>query len=137
MEKLIKELTESWQIESTKQTPAIHFDGDNQLIVFKGEMYPENITEFSEPIFSWLEKYLEQPTNLTLTVNIELNYFNSSSSKLLLDLFDKLEEAVINGNRNIMVNWIYDSDNEYAQEYGEEFQEDLEYLPFHLVSKNI
>ncbi len=127
---------ESWQIESTKQTPAIYFDGDNQLLVFKGEMYPENITEFSEPIFSWLEQYLEQLNEQTLSINLELNYFNSSSSKMLLDLFDKLEEAVANDNKNIIVNWIYDSDNEYAQEYGEEFQEDLEHLPFHLVPKD-
>ena len=127
---------ESWQIEPTKQTPAIYFNEASQLLELKGEMYPENITEFSEPIFSWLEQYLEQLNEQTLTINIELNYFNSSSSKMLLDLFDQLEEAVANDNKNIIVNWIYDSDNEYAYEYGEEFQEDLEHLPFHLVPKD-
>ena len=127
---------ESWQIEPTKQTPAIYFNENSQLLELKGEMYPENIAEFSEPIFSWLEQYLEQLNEQTLTINIELNYFNSSSSKMLLDLFDQLEEAVANDNKNIIVNWIYDSDNEYAYEYGEEFQEDLEHLPFHLVPKD-
>lgn len=54
---------------------------------------------------------------------------------MLLDLFNRLETEVVNKDRIISVNWIYDPENETAEEYGEEFQEDLESLIFNLVEK--
>jgi len=123
-------------IEATKQTPKVSFDADNHVLEFQGESYPENMALFAVPIFSWLEEYLEQLGDQPITVNIELIYFNSSSSKMLLDLFDQLEEEVEDNGKNITVNWIYDADNDSAEEYGEEFQEDIESLTFNLVKKN-
>jgi len=78
---------------------------------------------------------LEQLKNQVFTINIELNYFNSSSSKLLLDLFERLDEEVEKFDKNIIVNWIYDVDHDNIEEYGEEFQEDLKSLTFNLVQK--
>ncbi len=127
---------DSWTIEATKQTPEVCFNAENHILELKGESYPENIAEFSAPFFSWLEEYLEQLEDQAFTVNIELTYFNSSSSKMLLDLLDKLEEEVADNGKNISVNWIYSADNDTAEEYGEEFQEDLESLTFNLVQKD-
>ena len=127
---------DSWKIEATKQTPEVCFNAENNILELKGESYPENIAEFSAPVFSWLEEYLEQLEEQAFTVNIELTYFNSSSSKMLLDLLDKLEEEVADFGKNITVNWIYSADNDTAEEYGEEFQEDLESLTFNLVQKD-
>ncbi len=126
---------ENWKMESSKQTPFLSFNADKHLLEVRGECYPENIAEFSAPFFSWLNQYLEQLGTETFTLNIELVYFNSSSSKMLLDLFDRLEEEVAERNRDIVVNWIYDAENDTVQEYGEEFKEDLEVLTFNLVQK--
>jgi deoxyribodipyrimidine photolyase len=127
---------ENLAIEATKQTPKISFDADTHILEFQGESYPENMAKFATPIFSWLEEYLEQLREQLVTVNIELAYFNSSSSQMLLDLFDKLEEEVEDNSKNITVNWIYDVDNDNAEEYGEELQGYLESLTFNLVQKN-
>ncbi len=126
---------DSWKTEATKYTPEIYFDAGTNILRVKGESYPENIAEFASPLFSWLENYLENLSEQTFTVNIELIYFNSSSSKMLLDLFDLLQEEVTDNGKNIIVNWIYDVENDAAQEYGEEFQEDLDSLPFNLIKK--
>lgn len=126
---------ESWEMKATKHTPKICFDAENHVFDMTGESYPENTAAFSEPILSWLEQYLAQLENQAFTVNIELTYFNSSFSKMLLDIFDRFEEEVANNGKNITVNWIYDAENENAEEYGEEFQEDLESLTFNLVAK--
>ncbi|MCP4702510.1 MAG: DUF1987 domain-containing protein [Gammaproteobacteria bacterium] len=123
---------DSWKTEATKYTPEISFDAAAGTLELKGESYPEDVTEFANPLFFWLEKYLEELGNQAFIINIELTYFNSSSSKMLLDLFDSLEEAAGNG-KNITVNWIYDEENDTAEEYGEEFQEDLKKLTFNLV----
>ncbi|MDM8561908.1 DUF1987 domain-containing protein [Candidatus Marithioploca araucensis] len=126
---------ESLKIEATKCTPEVTFNAENNILDIKGDSYPENIAEFFSSVFTWLEEYLEQLKNQVFTINIELNYFNSSSSKLLLDLFERLDEEVEKFDKNIIVNWIYDVDHDNIEEYGEEFQEDLKSLTFNLVQK--
>lgn len=121
-------------IEATKYTPTIMFDAERNLLEIRGETYPENTAEFYAPVFKWLDEYLAQLQDEPVTVNLEINYFNSSSSKVLMDMFDKLEEMVKNGKK-VELNWIYDKDNESALEYGEEFKEDLEVLELNLVQK--
>ena len=121
-------------IEATKYTPLISFNADTNILEIKGETYPENTAEFYSPVFDWLESYLEEVNDQEVIVNMEIIYFNSSSSKVLMDLFDRFEEAV-NEGKKITINWIYDKEDESALEYGEEFQEDLEVLKLNLVEK--
>ena len=64
--------------------------------------------------------------------DFEIVYFNSSSSKTLMDLFELLDDAAKAGKR-VVVNWRYDRDNETAKECGEEFREDVAALRFNLV----
>lgn len=125
MEKLI--------IEPTKSTPLIDFDPVSRVLLLKGESYPEYAAKFYGPVFSWLTAFFEEGCEeQTVTVNIEITYFNSSSSKALMNIFDILEEAAEKGN-NVVVNWRYDKENEAAEECGEEFMEDLEHVKFNMV----
>lgn len=125
---------ENLYIKETKSSPEIHFDSAHNVLELRGESYPENTAEFYTPVLTWLEEYLEQLDDQAVTVNMEIIYFNSSSSKVLMDFFDILDQAVEDG-KNITVNWFYDKENESALEAGEEFKEDLEALPFHVVAK--
>jgi len=126
---------ENLKIEATKSTPEIHFDLESNVLSMIGESYPENTAKFYEPVFNWLEKYIASLTDQKVTYNIELIYFNSSSSKVLMDIFDILEDASKEGKK-IKLNWIYDEDNDAALEYGEEFEEDIDSLDFNLVEKS-
>jgi hypothetical protein len=123
---------ENLSFEATKYTPEINLDA-NGTISLVGKSYPENTFEFYAPVMEWLEKYFETaPADKTI-VNIEIIYFNSSSSKLFFDFFDLLEE---NAQENsIEINWIYDEENESAEEAGEDFMEDFEDLNIKLVAK--
>ena len=123
-------------IDKTESTPEIRFDYASGILALRGESYPENTAEFYAPVFEWLRKFLADSNELAMTVNMEIIYFNSSSSKALMNFFDLLDEAVAEG-RKIAVNWIYDTGNESALEYGEEFKEDLKFLEFNLVEKNV
>jgi hypothetical protein len=117
-------------IEETKYTPAISLQASGQISMV-GKSYPENTFEFYAPVMEWLKSYFEAG-NTALTVNMEITYFNSSSSKLFFDFFDMIED---NNNDEIVVNWIYDEENESALEAGEDFQEDFEDLTINLVEK--
>ena len=123
-------------IEKTTTTPAIRFDYASGLLELQGESYPENTAAFYAPVFEWLQNFLDNNEEQAITVNLEIIYFNSSSSKALMNLFDRLEGAAEAG-RKIAVNWIYAAGNEGALEYGEEFKEDLNSLVFNLVEKNV
>ncbi|MBF0336482.1 MAG: DUF1987 domain-containing protein [Nitrospirae bacterium] len=118
-------------IQATKSTPHVCFDPDSDTFTIKGECYPENAAAFFTPIFAWLEAFLSLGQSQPLVFDIELLYFNSSSSKALLNLFSMLERYL--HGRTIIVNWKYHADNDTAMECGEEFKEDAPALDFNLV----
>lgn len=120
-------------IEETKYTPKIELDVKNGTVSMAGKSYPENTFEFYEPVMKWIAEYFETSAKEETNVNLEIIYFNSSSSKLFFDLFDLLEEN--KEDHKITVNWIYDSENESALEAGEDFQEDFQELTINLVKK--
>lgn len=124
---------ENLNIAQTQYTPEISLNVDGTISMV-GKSYPENTFEFYQPVMDWLEKYFESETKQKTVVNMEIIYFNSSSSKLFFDLFDLLEESSENGNE-IEVNWIYDGENESAEEAGEDFQEDFKTLNINLQTK--
>ena len=120
-------------IEATRSSPAIRFDAANHCLSIRGESYPENTAAFYAPIFAWLKAFLaglEQDS--TVRVDLEILYLNSSSTKVMLNFLDLLEQAAQDGRR-VVVNWIYDSDNEMVLECGQDFSEELRALTFNLV----
>ncbi|RLA81470.1 MAG: hypothetical protein DRG78_09200 [Epsilonproteobacteria bacterium] len=123
---------ENLNIEATKYTPVINLD-TNGTISMVGKSYPENTFEFYAPMMDWVKEYFDTSAKATTTVNLEITYFNSSSSKLFFDLFDLLEEN--HEDHTIVINWIFDEENESAEEAGEDFIEDFEDLTITLVSK--
>jgi len=122
---------ENLHIKATKYTPEIDLD-INGTISLVGKSYPENTFEFYAPMMEWVKNYFTSGVADVTTINIEIIYFNSSSSKLFFDLFDLLED---NEDHKIVINWIYDEDNESALEAGEDFVEDFVKLEINLVEK--
>ena len=119
-------------IEPTRSTLAVDFNPDQGTLVMRGESYPENALNFFTPVLAWLEKYLDSGLPASgLTLDMDIVYFNSSSSKAFMNLFDLLESAAGSGLR-ISINWRYHEENEVACECGEEFAEDLRNVDFRL-----
>ena len=121
---------ETINIEPTAKTPSVLFDSGKGIIEIKGRSIPENSVEFYRPMMEWLEKYSTMPGSMT-NVNIQLEYFNTSSSKCILDIFKKLENIHKKGNP-IVINWFYEEDDEDMQEAGEDYQAIIN-VPFKMV----
>jgi len=119
-------------LDSTKYTPSIELN-INGTITITGKSYPENTFAFYAPIMEWIKTFLETKEQEVLILNMEIIYFNSSSSKLFFDLFDLLDEH--NSSVNININWIYHKENDSAEEAGEDFIEDFDNLNIILVEK--
>ncbi len=119
-------------IAATKFTPEIQFDAQGNTLRIKGESYPENAGAFFKPLFQWIESYFEQVKGAKTVVDIELYYFNSSSSKMLMNLFEVFDKAVEQGE-TITLNWFYKEEDADSVDFCEEFSEDLDFLKFNLI----
>ncbi|MGD9993339.1 MAG: DUF1987 domain-containing protein [Salinivirgaceae bacterium] len=117
-------------ITGTPKTPTVNFDSEKGKVEIKGRSIPENSIEFYKPLVDWLEQYLSNPATLT-EVNIQLEYFNTSSSKCILDVFKKLEAIYKSGNE-VIINWYYEEDDEDMLEAGEDYQSIIK-IPFKMV----
>lgn len=124
---------EEFVVVETKSSPRIAFNPLTHCHEISGESYPENCSKFYGPMFEWLEIYLGNVSSVRLELSIDILYFNSSSSKVFMDLFDLLDDAA-SLNTDVVVNWRYHEDNELALECGEEFMEDVKNIDFNLVS---
>ncbi len=117
-------------IEGTSKTPTIIFDSETGLLELKGRSIPENSIEFYKPVVESLDKYASDPKDKT-SVNIHLEYFNTSSSKCILDLFKKLE-AIHKTGKEVVINWYYEEDDEDMLEAGEDYQAIIK-VPFKMI----
>lgn len=122
---------ESFQIEGENYIPTVNFDPDSGILEISGESYHEYTIEFYQPIFKWLQDYLAE-NGKEVTFNFKMTYFNTSSSRRFLEIFDMLEEYKNEKNGNVTVNWYYQKDDVDMLESGEEYAEDVE-LTFELL----
>ena len=111
-------------IASTAKTPQIEFDAEQNQLTLTGRSIPENAVDFYRPVLDWTH-CLEADT--PLKVMVQLEYFNTSSSKCLLDLFKRLETSDA-----VEVMWYFDSDDEDMLEAGEDYDHIVK-LPFKFV----
>lgn len=122
-------------IEATRSSPAIDFDATARQLRICGESYPENAAAFYAPVFAWLKEFIAAlEPEATVQVDLEILYLNSSSTKVMLNLLDLLEQAAQDGAQ-IIVNWRYDPENEAMLECGQDFSEELNALTFNLVEQ--
>ncbi|MCO5260070.1 MAG: DUF1987 domain-containing protein [Crocinitomicaceae bacterium] len=119
----------NFAVEGTPKTPEVNLDGNSGVVLLRGRSIPENSIDFFQPIYSWIDKYSDNP-NPTTTLQIRLEYFNTSSSKCILDLFRKFEK--INGKSKVVVEWYFETDDEDMEEAGEDYQAIVE-LPFTMI----
>jgi hypothetical protein len=118
-------------IKGEAKTPTINFNFQNGELLISGRSIPENSVEFYEPIIGWLDEY-KSSNGDALKIDIKLEYFNTSSSKCILDLFKKLEE-LNDSSKAVAVQWYFEEDDEDMEEAGQDFQAIIN-VPMELVS---
>ncbi len=122
---------ENIKIEATERSPEVDFNFTSNVFALSGESYPEDVPAFFGPPINQLEEHLSSQDGADITFYFELIYFNSSSAKVLMELFEMLDKVAENGN-NVVIYWAYDEEDDNMEELGEEFGEDLEHAKFNL-----
>lgn len=120
------------KISGTEDTPEITFTPETNEFMISGRSLPEDVTSFYAPVFDWLNEFSGNHKGNT-TFKFKLEYFNTASSKIILDILMKLEELVQSNNAGITIEWHYSEADDDMLEAGDEYKELVE-LPFNLVS---
>jgi SiaC family regulatory phosphoprotein len=124
---------EKIDIAATARTPLLSFDPANGRFLLEGESYPEDTKKFYDGPLSHVYSYLDGMVDGQAVFSFKLKYFNSSSAKVLMDLFLAIEESASRGNP-FKIEWHYAADDDNMQELGEEFAEELDKVEFAMVA---
>lgn len=108
-------------IEGKDDTPEIHFNPNENTFKISGKSLPENVTDFYEPVYKWLEDYIENPNDESV-FDLNIEYFNSASYKGINQMLEMLTE-IKNSGKKILIKWHFFREDEDMLESGHDFAE--------------
>ena len=114
---------------ATADTPSVILDADRGIFEISQMSLPEDAVDFYAPILSWLREYAQDP-NPDTVFNMKLEYFNTASSKQLIQVLLILQE--MEKRSNVLVKWFYKEIDEDMLSLGEEYKQIMK-VPFELI----
>ena len=123
-------------INKSRNTPEVILDTQKKYFSLRGVSYPENAKKFYEPIFDMAKNYIDKknPKN-EITLEIDFDYFNTSSSRMLFQIFKLFNNAVEGDNMGVNIVWKYEADDVDMIESGKDFDHMFSNLQFRLTEK--
>ncbi len=118
-------------IQETAQTPFVNFDGKSGEMIIRGRAIPEDADQFWLPVLSWFESFMLNPVS-EVTFQLDLEYFNISSSKRILFLLYKLNE-LSDAGRQVKVVWHYKKSDIDMYEVGQDYAYMVK-VPFEFIA---
>lgn len=113
--------------EQSKKTPEVILKSDGYIRI-SGRSIHEDPDIFFDPLVRWVEAYIQNPRPVT-TVNIVLEYFNSSSAKYILTMLQILS-TIVEAGKELRINWYYEEGDDDILERGQYYSSVLG-IPFH------
>ncbi len=105
--------------------PTVDFNAETGVCTISGRSYLEDTTEFYLPLLEWLDQYFTE-VNKPIQFNVKLTYYNTSSSRSVLDILDLLKIYEDRGGE-VEVNWYCrEEDYEVMKEEVEDYVEESE-----------
>lgn len=124
-------MSEIINIAGTYDTPTIEFDPDKGIFTMSGRSLPANTFGFYKPVLDAVIDYLKKPLESS-TFNFKMDFINSSSTKVLQELFYQIEQ-VHNKGEKVQVNWYYKFGDEDLKELGDDLRMDITF-PFEFIA---
>lgn len=118
-----------YSAEGTESAPAIVLDFNTGQFSITGKSIPENPWDVYQPVLDKIAEYRQQPAPNTVLV-IEMEFFNTSTSKMILDIISELEKIHLEELSQVVIEWRYHDED--MMEVGEDFKFLLS-VPFELI----
>lgn len=100
--------------------PAVNFNSETGVCVISGESYMEEAYKFFIPLIDWIKEYTLDEKK-PLTMEYKLTYFNTSSSRLILDMLDLFKKYISAGGE-VVINWFFDEEDPDMKDEIEDFE---------------
>lgn len=127
-------------IEKSTNSPGVIFDPEKNIFEISGESRPPDVPGFYSEILTWFDDYSSilsksDESGEPVVFNFDLEYFNSSSAKYILDFFKQIS-ALRSKGKNITVRWHYEKDDTDMLESGREMSR-IAKIPFEYNLKSM
>lgn len=106
-------------LKASKYTPEVRLNVRERTLSFRGRSSPENALQFYDRVYAAIDKYFNAGGK-ALKVKFVFEYFNTSSSKCIFEIFRKLQSHQAKG-KLIKIDWIYEEGDDDMMETGEDF----------------
>jgi len=100
--------------------PTVKFNATSGKLLIEGESYLEDTRAFYLPLIKWVESFVKV-TKIPVILDVDLSYYNTSSSKHILEILYLLKEFENRGG-SVTVNWHYTDDDADIEEEIEDFE---------------
>lgn len=126
-------------INQTSSSPKVILDPERKIFEISGESRPADVGEFYGEIMEWLKDYSHhlvsnKDESDPVIFNFDLEYFNSSSARYLLDFCKQIAHVQSKG-KDVMVKWHYEDDDMDMLEVGREMSR-MAKLPFEFITRD-
>ncbi len=112
-------------IKETEKTPSVALS-QKGILKIEGRSIPEDAASFFKPIIEWTNSFSAEDVR----VDIKLEYFNTSSSKFILEMLRAIDKNET--KKNMLVNWFYEEGDLDVLESGQYFESILG-IPFKYI----
>lgn len=120
-------------LKGDELNPSIYLNHLQGKFTISGESRPENPRKYYESVFRWFEDYFSyvfvlndlgnKKENKIQILSVDLDYFNSTSAKVLFDLFIFLKSVGKDKYKiEFEIDWVYYSEDSDMLEAGKEIE---------------
>ena len=120
-------------VEPGPKSPKVVFDVDKYHFELAGRSIPEDSVAFYKKIYAWLDKFGPELSG-RVEFDFKLEYFNTSSSKCILDVFKRINNInKTNDNAEVAINWYVEEGDDDMVDTGEDYKALLSDIEFNII----
>jgi hypothetical protein len=112
---------EKYSVSARDISPEIQLDSVSGYMHLTGTSIPENSEEVYRPVLNWLKSYATKPAGKS-NLDVRLDYFNTSSSKFLMEIL-RLLKQIKDAGHEVTIRWFYYEDDLDMLEAGQDFMD--------------
>ena len=119
--------------EKTNRMPGVSLDAENHAVLLEGEAYPEDVAAAFEPLMTSISTTLAESGETPMTVKFQLQYFNSGSSRKILEIIKMIDASDTAHN----IEWLADPEDDEMIDHGNRFSRAVSKVGFTVVEEEL